>query len=68
MKKNELSELEKEEIKNRVKGMSKIEMLESIKHYPDEVVANELIGRIKEYKKFAGNIVGCVLDAMKDGE
>ena len=53
MSKNELTQMEKDEIKSRVKGMSKIEMLESIKHYPDEVVANELIKRIKEYKEFS---------------
>ena len=68
MSKNELTQMEKEEIRNRVKGMSKNEMLESIKHYPDEVVANELIGRIKEYKKFTNNVVGCVLNAIKDGD
>jgi hypothetical protein len=68
MSKNELTQMDKDEIKSRVKGMSKIEMLESIKHYPDEVVANELIGRIKEYKKFTNNVVGCVLNAIKDGD
>ena len=42
MSKNELTQMEKEEIKSRVKGMSKIEMLESIKYYPDEVVTYTL--------------------------
>ncbi len=68
MSKNELTQMEKEEIKSRVKGMSKIEMLESIKHYPDEVVANELIKRIKEYKEFSQRIVGCVFSSIKDGD
>ena len=68
MSKNELTQMEREEIKSRVKGMSKIEMLESIKHYPDEVVANELIKRIKEYKDFSSRIVGCVFDSIKDGD
>lgn len=68
MSKNELTQMEKDEIKSRVKGMSKIEMLESIKHYPDEVVANELIKRIKEYKEFSQRIVGCVFSSIKDGD
>ena len=68
MSKNELTQMEKDEIKSRVKGMSKIEMLESIKHYPDEIVANELIKRIKEYKEFSQRIVGCVFNSIKDGD
>lgn len=68
MSKNELTQMEKDEIKSRVKGMSKIEMLESIKHYPDEVIANELIKRIKEYKEFSQRIVGCVFSSIKDGD
>ena len=68
MSKNELTQMEKDEIKSRVKGMSKIEMLESIKHYPDEVVANELIKRIKDYKEFSQRIVGCVFSSIKDGD
>ena len=68
MSKNELTQMEKDEIKSRVKGMSKIEMLESIKHYPDEVVAKELIKRIKEYKEFSQRIVGCVFSSIKDGD
>ena len=68
MSKNELTQMEKDEIKSRVKGMSKIEMLESIKHYPDEIVANELIKRIKDYKEFSQRIVGCVFSSIKDGD
>ena len=68
MSKNELTQMEKDEIKSRVKGMSKIEMLESIKHYPDEIVANELIKRIKDYKEFSQRVVGCVFNSIKGGD